>query len=200
MACGIELLTVPIPSMANRTVAKNSGMWPTDAIHGRDPISGRGTDVDVPSPANGLAPVTTHDMVQPNPTSMNAVAMAEKGTKRRSVRMMPSGTRGMARPRIQARTGKCHSTGVCVSATCEHLTSKSNKWVRRTHKIIRIKKNHVFCYMCSLSLDVTYLLERCCDKHDVNSVAEVVRTKQGCVDEFPLFQIDQKQKQMWKTR
>lgn len=89
------------------------------AIHGRDEMSGRGTAVtSALSPANRLAPVTTKDMVHPNPTNMNAVAMAENGTSRRSVRIMPSGTSGKARPRIQARTEKCHSGGVCESATC----------------------------------------------------------------------------------
>lgn len=91
--------------MANSTVAKNSGMWPTGAIHGRDEMSGRGAAAaSALSPANRLAPVTTQDMVQPRPMSMNAVAMAENGTSRRSERIMPSGTSGKARPRIQART------------------------------------------------------------------------------------------------
>lgn len=112
------VLTVPMPSMANRTVAKNRGMWPTGAIHGREVISGSGMAVaSDPLPANRLAPVTTHDIVHPKPISINAVAMAENGTNSRSVRIMPSGTSGTARPMIQARTGRCHSGGVCESAT-----------------------------------------------------------------------------------
>lgn len=125
------VLTVPMPSMANKTVAKNSGMWPTGAIHGRDPISGSGSAVaQAPSPANRLTPVTTHDMVHPSPTSMKAVAMAENGTNSRSVRMIPSGTSGMASPRIHARTEKCHSGGVCVSATCKKKQKKIYLHVR----------------------------------------------------------------------
>lgn len=107
-----------MPSMAKRTVAKNSGMWPTGAIHGRDPMSGNGVAAArVSWPVNKLAPVITHDIVHPKPTSMKAVAMAENGTRRRSVRTMPSGTSGNASARIQARTGKCHSNGVWESAT-----------------------------------------------------------------------------------
>lgn len=124
----IMVLTVPMPSMAKSTVAKNSGMLPTGAIQGRDPISGNGTAVAIDaSPANRLAPVTTQDMVQPRPTNMKAVAIAENGTKSRSDRMIPNGTNGMARARIQARTGKCHSIGVCVSATCKKIAFELRK-------------------------------------------------------------------------
>lgn len=90
--------------MANITVLKNSGMCVIGAIHGRDPISGRGTAAAAISlVANRLPPVTTHDMVHPKPTSMNVVATAENGTNNRSERMMPSGRSGMARPRIHVR-------------------------------------------------------------------------------------------------
>lgn len=116
----IEILTVPMPSMANRTVAKNSGMWPTGAIHGRDPMSGNGIAA-VPSSMKGLAPTTTHAMVQPNPTSMNEVAAAENGTSSRSERMMPSGSNGNARPNIQARMEKCHSVWLSTTWTRTHL-------------------------------------------------------------------------------
>lgn len=97
-----------MPSMANNTVAKNSGMWSMDAIHGRDPMAGKGTAGVLPS-AKGLAPITTHAMVQPKPTRMNVVAAAENGTSSRSERIMPSGKNGNAKPIIQVRMEKCHS-------------------------------------------------------------------------------------------
>lgn len=88
--------------MAKRTVAKNRGMCPKGAIHGRDPIAGNGTTaVAFSLLENGLSPVTTDSMVQLRPTSMNVVATAENGTNSRSVRMMPSGRSGKARLRIQ---------------------------------------------------------------------------------------------------
>lgn len=99
-----SMLTVPMPSMANMTVVKNSGMCVIGAIHGRDVMSGNGTAVATISLlANRLAPVTTQDMVNPKPTRMNVVAMAENGTKSRSERMIPSGRSGKARPRIHVR-------------------------------------------------------------------------------------------------
>lgn len=104
--------------MAKRTVAKNRGMCPMGAIHGRDPIAGNGTPATVVSLlAKGLSPVITDIMVQPKPTSMNVVATAENGTNSLSVRMMPSGRSGKARLRIQSRMGKCHSEGVWFSVT-----------------------------------------------------------------------------------
>lgn len=106
-------LTVPMPSMANTTVAKNSGMRATGAIQGRDPISGNGTDSAIVAlSANGLTPVTTHVMVHPKPTSMNVVPRADSGTNTLSVRMIPSGISGTARDKIQTRMEKCHSGGV----------------------------------------------------------------------------------------
>lgn len=94
-----------MPSIANKTVAKNNGIWQMGAIQGRDEMSGMGTVVTIVLlPANGLAPMITQDMVQPKPTSMNAVAMAENGTNTRRVRIIPNGINGKARPIIQART------------------------------------------------------------------------------------------------
>lgn len=86
----------------------------TGAIHGRDQISGSGTDSWA---ENGVEPTTTHIIVHPKPTSINVVAMAENGTISRSERMQPSGRSGSARPKIHARSENCHSGDVCASAT-----------------------------------------------------------------------------------
>lgn len=127
---GGRILTMPIPSMAKTTVVKNMGMCDKGAIHGRDPMSDNGTVAALASgPANGLTPVITHIMVHPRPTSIQVVAMAEKGTKSRRVRRIPSGKSGNARTRIQMRMDMCHSGGKCVSATWKIvriLAGKSN--------------------------------------------------------------------------
>lgn len=118
---GRRILTMPIPSMAKTTVVKNRGMCDTGAIHGSDPMSDNGTVAALASGvANGLTPIITHIMVHPRPTSIQVVAMAEKGTKSRSVRMIPSGKSGNARQRIQIRMDKCHSGGKCASATWKY--------------------------------------------------------------------------------
>lgn len=109
----LMLLTVPIPSMANTTVAKNNGMRATGAIQGRDSISGNGIDAAIVAlSANGLTPVTTHVIVHPKPTSMKVVPRADSGTNTLSVRIIPSGMSGMTRAKIQIRMEKCHSGGV----------------------------------------------------------------------------------------
>lgn len=83
------------------------------AIQGRDPISGNTTAAaKVSLYANGLIPLTTHIMVHPKPTRMNAVAIADSGTNTLSVRITPSGRSGRARPKIQVRMEKCHSGDV----------------------------------------------------------------------------------------
>lgn len=110
------VLTVPMPSMANNTVAKNSGMCPRGAINGREEMLGNGDGPvamwcaaisDVVASAfpveKRLAPVMTNDIVQPRPTSINPVATAEKGTSNLRVRIIPKGTSGMASPRIHVR-------------------------------------------------------------------------------------------------
>lgn len=103
-----------MPSMANRTVVKNSGIFVIGAIHGTDPMSGSGINS---LPDSGLTPITTHIIVHPKPTSINVVAMAVNGTISRSERIQPSGRSGNARPKIQARSENCHSGDVCASAT-----------------------------------------------------------------------------------
>lgn len=102
LTAGDAALTVPMPSMAKRTVAKNSGRRATGAIHGRDRMSGSGTST---FPSSGLMPVISHVNVQTKPKNIKVMAMAENGINSRNVRTMPSGTSGTARPNTQTRNG-----------------------------------------------------------------------------------------------
>lgn len=85
----VQVLTVPMPSMAKSTVEKKSGSCARLLNWLRSEMLGKS--------------VRVYHSVMASPNMMKTVAIAENGTRYLRVRMMPRGTSGMANSRMQSR-------------------------------------------------------------------------------------------------